>query len=116
MTSTTIPTRVTIREVGPRDGLQSIARVMPTAAKKRWIKAAKSPGRQEPADLAYAQLAGIKAGLPAAAEPAHPYARALLEKAAGRNKEAEADFQKALSLAGGDIILRYLCQMALLEN
>ncbi|MGI9024802.1 MAG: hydroxymethylglutaryl-CoA lyase [Burkholderiaceae bacterium] len=47
MTSNTIPTRVTIREVGPRDGLQSIARVMPTAAKKRWIQDAYDAGLRE---------------------------------------------------------------------
>ena len=47
MTSTLIPTRVTIREVGPRDGLQSIARVMSTAAKKRWIQDAYDAGLRE---------------------------------------------------------------------
>ena len=47
MTSTAIPTRVTIREVGPRDGLQSIARVMPTEAKKQWIRGAYDAGLRE---------------------------------------------------------------------
>ena len=35
---------VHIQEVGLRDGLQSIAAVMPTAAKKRWIRAAYDAG------------------------------------------------------------------------
>jgi hydroxymethylglutaryl-CoA lyase len=30
---------ITISEVGPRDGLQSIQRIMPTEAKKTWIQA-----------------------------------------------------------------------------
>ncbi len=47
MTSTAIPTRVTIREVGPRDGLQSLARVMPTEAKKQWIAHAYDAGLRE---------------------------------------------------------------------
>src|SRR5258706_9109346 len=36
--------RVTVTEVGMRDGLQSIARTMPTDAKKRWIDAAYAAG------------------------------------------------------------------------
>lgn len=36
--------RVQIQEVGLRDGLQSIATVMPTDAKKRWIRAAYEAG------------------------------------------------------------------------
>ena len=43
----TIPTHVTIREVGPRDGLQSIARVMPTESKKQWIARAYDAGMRE---------------------------------------------------------------------
>lgn len=35
---------VTISEVGPRDGLQSVDAVMPTAAKKAWIKAEADAG------------------------------------------------------------------------
>ena len=35
---------VTVTEVGMRDGLQSIARTMPTADKKRWIDAAYAAG------------------------------------------------------------------------
>lgn len=38
---------VHISEVGPRDGLQSIQRVMPTAAKKAWISALHAAGLQE---------------------------------------------------------------------
>ncbi|MDH5539458.1 MAG: hydroxymethylglutaryl-CoA lyase, partial [Rhizobacter sp.] len=40
------PTPVTIREVGPRDGLQSIARVLPTAQKLEWIRAAHAAGQR----------------------------------------------------------------------
>ena len=36
-----------ISEVGPRDGLQSIKRVMPTAAKLRWISALAAAGLRE---------------------------------------------------------------------
>lgn len=36
--------RVVVTEVGMRDGLQSIARVMPTDAKRRWIDAAYAAG------------------------------------------------------------------------
>ena len=38
---------VTISEVGPRDGLQSISGIMPTALKCRWIDALASSGLQE---------------------------------------------------------------------
>ena len=38
---------VTISEVGPRDGLQSIDRVMPLEAKKRWIEAEAAAGVPE---------------------------------------------------------------------
>lgn len=38
---------VTISEVGPRDGLQSVDAVMPTAAKKAWIKAEAEAGVSE---------------------------------------------------------------------
>ena len=38
---------ILVSEVGPRDGLQSIARVMPTAAKLRWIKALAAAGVRE---------------------------------------------------------------------
>jgi hydroxymethylglutaryl-CoA lyase len=35
---------IILSEVGPRDGLQSIARIMPTAAKNAWIKALAAAG------------------------------------------------------------------------
>ncbi len=38
---------ILISEVGPRDGLQSVARVMPTAAKKAWIAAEAAAGVRE---------------------------------------------------------------------
>ena len=40
-------TDVLVSEVGPRDGLQSIERIMPTAAKKRWIEAQAAAGCRE---------------------------------------------------------------------
>ena len=41
------PERVTVREVGLRDGLQSIARTLPTAQKKQWIQGAYDAGIRE---------------------------------------------------------------------
>ena len=41
------PERVTIREVGLRDGLQSIARTLPTAQKLQWIESAYVAGIRE---------------------------------------------------------------------
>lgn len=38
---------VLVSEVGPRDGLQSIARIMPTEAKKAWITAEAAAGLRE---------------------------------------------------------------------
>jgi len=40
-------TKILISEVGPRDGLQSIDRVMPLEAKKRWIAAEAAAGVRE---------------------------------------------------------------------
>lgn len=45
--STELPRRAVIREVGLRDGLQSIARVVPTAAKLEWIRHAYAAGQRE---------------------------------------------------------------------
>ena len=45
--STRFPERAIIREVGLRDGLQSIAAIMPTARKIEWIKAAHAAGQRE---------------------------------------------------------------------
>lgn len=40
-------TRILVSEVGPRDGLQSIAQIMSTEAKKRWIAAEAAAGVRE---------------------------------------------------------------------
>src|SRR5688572_18555860 len=42
-----LPSRVTIREMGLRDGLQSIATIVPTAAKLEWIRDAYDAGQRE---------------------------------------------------------------------
>lgn len=42
-----LPPRATIREVGLRDGLQSIATVLPTERKHDWIRAAHAAGMRE---------------------------------------------------------------------
>lgn len=39
--------RILVSEVGPRDGLQSISAIMPTAAKKAWIEAEAAAGVRE---------------------------------------------------------------------
>jgi hydroxymethylglutaryl-CoA lyase len=41
------PQTVVVREVGLRDGLQSIATVLPTAAKRQWLKQAHAAGLRE---------------------------------------------------------------------
>ncbi|CAN7301063.1 hydroxymethylglutaryl-CoA lyase [Polaromonas sp. LjRoot131] len=46
-TAPALPQRVSIREVGLRDGLQSIAAVMPTAHKLQWIRRAYDAGQRE---------------------------------------------------------------------
>lgn len=46
-TRPSLPERVVIREVGLRDGLQSIARVLPTAHKLEWIREAHGAGMRE---------------------------------------------------------------------
>ena len=43
----TLPTRITIREVGLRDGLQSIPTVLATERKKEWIRDAHAAGQRE---------------------------------------------------------------------
>ena len=40
-------TDVLVSEVGPRDGLQSVKRTMPTAAKLEWIRALAGAGLSE---------------------------------------------------------------------
>jgi hydroxymethylglutaryl-CoA lyase len=42
-----MPPQVLISEVGPRDGLQSVAGIMPTEAKKQWIAALHAAGLRE---------------------------------------------------------------------
>src|SRR6186713_1308355 len=46
-TTTRFPERAIIREVGLRDGLQSIATILPTAHKREWIRAAHAAGQRE---------------------------------------------------------------------
>ena len=46
-TLSALPSHAIIREVGLRDGLQSIARVLPTAHKLEWIQAAYDAGQRE---------------------------------------------------------------------
>jgi hydroxymethylglutaryl-CoA lyase len=41
------PSQVTVREVGMRDGLQSIATIVPTAQKFAWLRAAHAAGMRE---------------------------------------------------------------------
>ena len=40
---------ILVSEVGPRDGLQSVKRIMPTADKHRWIAALAQAGYLGPA-------------------------------------------------------------------
>jgi hydroxymethylglutaryl-CoA lyase len=47
MSNFTWPERVTLREVGLRDGLQSLARTLPTAQKIEWIRQAHAAGIRE---------------------------------------------------------------------
>ena len=46
-TSARLPRTAVIREVGLRDGLQSIATILPTAQKREWIAAAYAAGQRE---------------------------------------------------------------------
>ena len=46
-TSARLPGHAVIREVGLRDGLQSIATILPTAHKMEWIRAAHAAGQRE---------------------------------------------------------------------
>jgi hydroxymethylglutaryl-CoA lyase len=45
--SSTLPRRVVVREMGLRDGLQSVATIVPTAAKIEWIRDAYAAGQRE---------------------------------------------------------------------
>jgi len=42
-----LPPRAVVREVGLRDGLQSIARVLPTERKRQWLRDAHAAGQRE---------------------------------------------------------------------
>ena len=42
-----LPSRVVIREVGLRDGLQSVQTIVPTEHKREWIRAAYEAGQRE---------------------------------------------------------------------
>src|SRR5690242_14357378 len=42
-----LPKRVVVREMGLRDGLQSVATLVPTAAKIEWLRAAHAAGQRE---------------------------------------------------------------------
>ncbi|MGE5096764.1 MAG: hydroxymethylglutaryl-CoA lyase [Betaproteobacteria bacterium] len=42
-----LPARVTIREVGLRDGLQSVATIVSTERKREWVRAAHAAGQRE---------------------------------------------------------------------
>lgn len=46
-TSFSLPSHAVVREVGLRDGLQSIARTLPTEHKREWIRAAWAAGQRE---------------------------------------------------------------------
>jgi hydroxymethylglutaryl-CoA lyase len=45
--SSTLPRRVVVREMSLRDGLQSVATIVPTAAKMEWIRDAYAAGERE---------------------------------------------------------------------
>ena len=47
MPASALPAHVVIREVGLRDGLQAIARTLPTEHKKTWLRAAHAAGQRE---------------------------------------------------------------------
>jgi hydroxymethylglutaryl-CoA lyase len=88
--SRALPRQVVIREVGLRDGLQILQRVVPTATKRVWIREAHAAGLRElefvPARLmpqladtaevlAYAKTLARPAGVGAGAEPERRRAR-----------------------------------------
>ena len=47
MPASALPAQAVIREVGLRDGLQAIARTLPTEHKKTWLRAAHAAGQRE---------------------------------------------------------------------
>ena len=64
---------ILVSEVGPRDGLQSVKRIMPTASKHRWIAALAQAGLRAsvalaPAPRPWARGAGTRAEGPASCQ------------------------------------------------
>mgnify|MGYP003704279501 CR=1 FL=1 len=47
MTTDIPPNHAVVREVGLRDGLQAVARTLPTATKLEWLRAAYDAGLRE---------------------------------------------------------------------
>ena len=72
---------VLISEVGPRDGLQSVARARPTAAKFAWRDALHAAGVREIEAASFVQ-ARVRTELPDAAEVV-PHAASLVPSAGG---------------------------------
>lgn len=56
------PPQITLREVGLRDGLQSIARVLPTEHKLEWIRGAYAAGLRELEVGSFASM-GMRTGV-----------------------------------------------------
>ncbi len=80
-TGETVPD-VTVREVGPRDGLQMIADVMPTAARMRWIGSMADAGIREMEVTSFVPAAILPqfcdaGGVMAAVRITHPGLRAI---------------------------------------
>ena len=94
---------VTVREVGPRDGLQLIAAIMPTVAKLRWIAAMVAAGVREMEVASFvppsvlAQMADA-AAVTNAARAAHPALRvvALAPNLRGAQNAAAAGAQSVI--------------------
>lgn len=102
------------------------------AARKRWSKASKSSDAKRPNEFAWSQMAAVnldtgdsRRRLEAALEqvqrldasPAErSYAGGLLLIALGKRPEAAERLQMAIQEAGNDILLKYLCRIALSGN
>ena len=94
---------VTVREVGPRDGLQMARSVMPTAAKLRWIAAMAAAGVREMEAASFVPPAAMPqmadaAAVVRAARAAHPALRvvALAPNLRGAQDAAAAGAQAIL--------------------
>ena len=101
-------------------------------ARKNWSRAAKVQEHTAPAESAWANIAAAKLDSSGAtahyeaalreieanrAKPAESaYARGLLLKTLSRSKDAEQVLNEAIAKAGADIMLGYLCRMALQEK